>query len=151
MNKKEVLQRLRAAKSAHLQWRARAQALVSGIEVDSDKIPMIHTDCKFGQWYYGDAQNMVSLSSFQAIEEPHKSLHTIYMSLFNVLHGEDKRSGWQKLFGKKSSFEAKQLERANVYLNELIETSKILLAAIDLFENEVKAMSDETVKAFHHT
>ena len=141
MTKQEVLQQLRTAKSAHIQWRARAQALVAGIAVDEDKVPMIHTDCKFGQWYYGDGQDMASLSSFQAVETPHEVLHAIYMKIFKVLHGGDDRSAWQKLFGKKSNFEDIQLEQANKYLKELVDVSNTLLTAIELLENDIKAVN----------
>ena len=141
MNKQEVLQQLRVAKSAHIQWRARAQALVAGIEVEKDKLPIIHTDCKFGQWYYGNGQDLASLPSFKAVETPHEILHSIYMKLFKVLHGEDDRSGWKKLFGKQSSFEDTQIDRAKEYLKELVEISKTLLTAIELLENDIKVMS----------
>jgi len=141
MRKEEVLQQLRAAKSAHIQWRARAQALVAGIEMEKDKIPIIHTDCKFGQWYYGVGQKMAALPSFKAVETPHEILHDIYMKIFKVLHGEDERSGWQKLFGKQSSFEDAQLVKAKEYLKELVEISKTLLTAIDLLENDIKAIN----------
>lgn len=141
MNKEEVLQKLRMAKSAHIQWRARAQALVAGIGVDEDKIPMIHTDCKFGQWYYGDGQDLASLPSFKAIEEPHEILHSVYMKIFKVLHGDDERSGWKKLFGKQSDFKDTQLKQAKEYLNELVEISKTLLLAIEVLEQDIEAKS----------
>lgn len=149
MDKQDTLQRLRAAKSAHLQWRARAQALVAGVEVDEDKIPMLHTDCKFGQWYYGDGQDLASLESYKAIEEPHEILHAVYMKLFQALHGEvqDNRSGWQKLFGKKTDLQAEQVARAKEHMDELVDISKTLLASIDVLESELKGMDDEAIQA----
>ena len=146
MTKQEIMKRLRIAKSAHLQWRARAQALVAGIELDDEKVPIIHTDCKFGQWYYGDGQDLASLPSFQAIEKPHEILHAIYMKIFKTLHGDDERSTLQKLFGKKSNFKQKQLEKSKEYLNELIEISKTLLMAIEQLENELKSMTDSEIE-----
>lgn len=145
MDRHEILKRLRLAKSAHLQWRARAQALVSGVELDDEKIPVIHTDCKFGQWYYGEGQDLASLETFQAIEKPHEILHAVYMKIFKSLHGEDKRSMVQKLFGKKIDFKQQQLDQAKVHLSELIEISKTLLEAIQHLESEIKSMSDEEI------
>jgi predicted metal-dependent phosphoesterase TrpH len=147
LDKQEAMQRLRAAKSAHLQWRARAQALVAGVDVDEDKIPMLHTDCKFGKWYYGEGQDMASLSSFKAIEEPHEILHSVYMKLFQALHGEVEQTGWRKLFGKKADHKAEQLEKAQEHLDQLVDISKTLLASIEVLESELKSMNDEEVKA----
>lgn len=145
MDKHELLKRLRAAKAAHLQWRARAQALVAGVDIDEDKIPMLHTDCKFGQWYYGDGQDLAELASFRAIEEPHEILHSVYLKLFQTLHGEveDTRTGWKKMFGRKANVKEQQQIEAKKHLEDLVDISKTLLAAIEVLESEIKAMEDE--------
>lgn len=61
MTKKEIIIKLRAAKASHIQWRAYAQAIVGGFSVDQNHVPVIHTNCKFGQWYYGKGQILSSL------------------------------------------------------------------------------------------
>ncbi len=36
-----------------------------------------HTECRLGKWYYhGEGQQFASLSSFKAIEQPHKAVHS---------------------------------------------------------------------------
>lgn len=147
MTKTDALQRLRSAKTAHLQWRARAQALVAGVSIDEDKLPMLHTDCKFGQWYYGDGQDLSSLEAFKSIESPHELLHAVYMKLFQTLHGEDDRSGWAKLFGSKADFKDKQIAEAKRHLDELVDISKTLLSTIEVLESELKDMDDAAVEA----
>ncbi len=37
MSKKDILTRLRTAKSAHIKWRSYAKALVEGVPVDQDQ------------------------------------------------------------------------------------------------------------------
>ena len=143
MNKKEVLSQLRLAKSAHIQWRAYAQALIAGIPVEQDHVPVIHTNCKFGKWYYGPGQNLSSLSSFAAIETPHEMLHQIYIKIFKLLFSEDDRSLFKKIFGSKRKVNKKNQEEAEVLMKKLLAVSETLLEAINLLENEIKDMSED--------
>lgn len=143
MDKKEILIQLRRAKSAHIQWRSYAQALVAGIPVEKDHVPIIHTDCKFGQWFYGPGQQLASLSFFNAIDVPHEMLHQIYMRIFKLLFGEDNRSTFSKLFGSKSRLKQEQQDEAEALLQKLLSVSGTLMEAINQLENEVKDLSDD--------
>ena len=143
MNKREVMSTLRGAKAAHMQWRARAQALVAGIPVNKDHIPVMYTDCKFGKWYYGEGQRLVRFSAFQAMEDPHEQLHLVYMEIFKHLFGDDERSGWAKLFGSKKRHRERQLAAAEVLLPRLVGISQTLLDTISLLEKEIEAAPEE--------
>jgi hypothetical protein len=143
MNKIEILTQLRQAKSAHIQWRAYAQALVAGIPVDKDHVPVIHTNCAFGKWYYGRGQQLSSLSAYRAIETPHEMLHQIYMKLFNLLFGEGDSSFFKRIFGSKGKLNAKGKERAEELMRNLISVSETLLEAVALLEGEVKELPEE--------
>jgi predicted phosphoadenosine phosphosulfate sulfurtransferase len=143
MSKKEILSQLRLAKSAHIQWRSYAQALVAGIPVEQDHVPVIHTTCKFGQWYYGTGQQLSSLSSYRAIETPHEMLHQIYMQIFKLLFGEDDRSAFQKLFGSNAKIKKEHQNDAEGLMKNLLSVSGTLLEAINLLENEIKDLSEE--------
>lgn len=143
MDKKEALSQLRAAKSAHIQWRAYAQALVTGIPVEQDHVPVIHTNCKFGKWYYGPGQQLSSLSTYGAIDTPHEMLHQIYMKIFKLLFGEDDRSTFSKIFGSKSKVKQEQQVEAEALMQKLLSVSGTLLEAINLLESEIKDLSEE--------
>lgn len=143
MNKKEVLSQLRGAKSAHIQWRSYAQALIVGIPVQQDHVPVIHTECKFGKWYYGPGQQLSSLSSYGAIDTPHEMLHQIYMKIFKLLFGEDDRSALKKLFGSKAKNKQKNQQEAEALMQKMLSVSNTLLEAINLLEREVMDMTEE--------
>ena len=147
MVKKEVVDKLRMARSAHVQWRARAQALVAGIPLEKEQVPVAYTDCKFGKWYYGSGQDLSSLDAFKAIEEPHQQLHLIYMKIFAFLFGEDNRSFLSKMFGSTKRYKQENLEQAKELLPHLIGVSETLLEAIDLLEKDLQRMSDADMKA----
>lgn len=149
MNKKEIMSHLRAAKSAHIQWRSYAQALVAGIPVEQDHIPVIHTSCKFGKWYYGTGQQLSSLSSYGAIDTPHEMLHQVYMKIFKLLFGEDDRSTLQKMFGSKGTLQKKHQEEAEALMQKLLSISGTLLEALNLLESEIKDLSDEELSAIY--
>lgn len=149
MNKKEVLSQLRLAKSAHIQWRSYAQALVAGIPVEQDHVPVVHTNCKFGKWYYGPGQQLASLGSFSAIDTPHEMLHQIYMKIFKLLFGEDDRSTFKKLFGSKSKTKQQNSEKAEALMQKLIAVSGTLLEAINLLEREIMEMPEEELSKLY--
>ncbi len=147
MTKDDALQQLRAAKTAHLQWRAYAQALISGVPLDEQKVPVIHTDCKFGNWYYSSGQDLSGLKRFRDIEKPHEDLHAVYMEIFKTLYGEDTRSGLSKLFGSKQSYKQSQMDKAKVLLDDMINVSNKLVGLIDNLNLEVKSMDDDKFAA----
>ncbi|WP_127477160.1 CZB domain-containing protein [Sulfurivermis fontis] len=144
MDKKQVITHLRATKSAHIKWRAYAQAIVAGLPINEDQVPVIHTDCAFGKWYYGPGQKLSSLPGFQAIETPHEALHSIYMQIFKLLFETEEISFFQKLIGTGKKRDDRR-EQLNTLLNRLIEMSKTLLAAIELLEQEVLGMDEKAV------
>jgi hypothetical protein len=143
VQKTDVLAMLQAARSAHIQWRARAQALVAGIPLEKEQVPVIYTDCKFGKWYYGAGQQLSVLETFRAIEEPHQRLHQLYMKIFNLLFGEDDRSTLKKIFGSKKKYIANNFEEAQRIMPQLIGISETLLEAIEIVTDQVRQMSDE--------
>ncbi len=145
MDKATLMQQLRAAKSAHIQWRARAQALVSGLELDENSIPVLHTDCKFGKWYYGHGQVLSHIPAYREIDEIHERLHLTYMTIFKTLFGDDDRSKLSKLFGSSKKHDQSKLKKASLILPELVDISKEMLFTIETLENHIRKMSEEEV------
>ena len=150
MNKKETLNHLRMAKSAHIQWRSYAQAMIAGIEIEKDHVPVIHTDCKFGKWYYGSGQHLSSLPSYKAIETPHEMLHQIYMKIYQLLFSDkDERSALGKLFGSKAKVQRQKQEDAEVLMKKLLPISETLLEAIGMLEKEILDTSEEELSKLY--
>lgn len=144
MDRKTIVTMLRSAKSAHIKWRTYAQALVSGLDVDDDKVPVLHTDCEFGKWYYGNGQVLSSIPSYKTIEHPHEMMHKLYLKLFQHLFKEEDLSLFSRLLGKKSASREDDTVRDKL-LKEVIEMSKILLEAIEVLENDIIRMTDEEI------
>lgn len=145
MTKKDIIQQLRAAKAAHIQWRAYAQAIVGGFSVDQNHVPVIHTNCKFGQWYYGKGQMLSSLSTYAAIDGPHAMLHQVYMEIFKLMFGETKTSFLGGLFTSKEKLRQKNQKQAEELMQNLISVSETLLEAINMLEQEVMNLTDDEV------
>lgn len=143
MEKRDSLSMLQTAKSAHIQWRARAQALVAGIPLEKEQVPVAYTDCKFGKWYYGLGQQLAALDTYRAIEEPHQQLHLIYMKIFKHLFGDDERSVMRKIFGSKRKYLDKHVAEARSLLPQLVSVSETLLEAVEILEKEIRRMSDD--------
>ena len=149
MDKREIMTHLRAAKAAHIKWRAYAQAIVAGFSIEQDHVPVIHTNCKFGQWYYGNGQILSSLGTYSAIDTPHAMLHQTYMKIFKLLFGEVTHSMFSKMFGSKAKLQAKNQAEAEKLMEQLISISETLLEAIQMLEREVIDMSDEELQQLY--
>ncbi|MEA1990074.1 MAG: CZB domain-containing protein [Pseudomonadota bacterium] len=149
MTKKDIITQLRAAKAAHIQWRAYAQAIVGGFSVDQNHVPVIHTNCKFGQWYYGSGQKLSSLSGYAAIDGPHAMLHQIYMEIFKLMFGETKIGMFRGLFSSKEKIREKNQKQAQELMQNLIAVSENLLEAINMLEREVMDLTDEEVEVLY--
>ncbi len=143
MDKKTAITELRRAKSAHIQWRSYAQALIAGIPVEKDHVPVIHTSCNFGKWYYGTGQGLSSLASYKGIEAPHEILHKIYINIFQLLFGDDNRSTMEKLFGSKTKLKEENQAKAEELMKKLVSVSATLLESIELLEAEIMSMSED--------
>ena len=142
----DILSNLRSAKAAHLRWKAHAHAMVEGLPLEEGQIPMIHTDCTFGKWYYGVGQSLSTISSYAALDEPHEQLHTTYMKIFKLLFGEDDRSVFSKMFGSKAK-PAKNRAEAEILMAKLASISGTVVELLNRLEKDVLALSDEEIDA----
>ena len=147
MQKAQLLAQLRAAKSAHIKWRSYAQALVAGVPLDESQVPVIHTDCSFGKWYYGAGQHLSMMPTFRAIETPHEMLHAIYMQLFKLLFETEEPSFFQKMIGASKRSKQEKSDQIDKQLSKLVDMSRTLLEALELLEREVSAMDDSAIAA----
>ena len=143
MKLSEVVSNLHNARAAHKAWVARAEALVAGIPMDKEHVPMLPTDCIFGKWYYGSGQMLRRLPAYRALEEPHDALHRTYMHIFKLLFDEPEVSSLGRLFGKAKKAKAEQLEQAKALLPQLKNQSE---EVCDLLEKLEKQVSDAAKK-----
>jgi hypothetical protein len=144
MNKAETLTQLHNAKKAHIKWVQRAKALIEGLPVEKDSIPVDCTECKFGQWFYGDGQNLNAIPGMeclQEIERLHFQLHDIYMKIFKVYFGDMNRSFFSKLFKTQKKVTDHDKEIAKAYYENLFGVSQELVGVIDKLERRLHAMT----------
>ena len=151
MNKEEVIEHLRAAKSAHIKWVQKAKLLINGIDVEKDAIPVNSTECKFGIWFYSDAQALNALSNnpmecMNAIEQLHFELHDVYMNIFHIYFSKPEGGFLSKIFGKKKKVTEDESMKAEKFFIELEEISKKLLEEINRLERRLLAVPEEKIK-----
>lgn len=120
MTKSEALSQVRHAKSAHIRWRAYAQAMVAGLEIEEQRAPVHQKDCDFGRWFYGEGFKAFGhWQIYQDVEYGHELLHEVYHLLHRVLEEGDQA-------------------RAAMIMAQLVGISHSLLAAMDLLEEEIR-------------
>ncbi len=147
MAKREVITRLRKAKTAHIRWRGYAQALIAGVPLDEDRIPIAHTDCEFGRWYYGAGQTLQVFPQFHAIAAPHEQLHLVYMQIVKQLFESERGGLLARLLGRRSSAAAAKSDRIQQLLDQLLQVSEQLMGPIETLEQAVAASDDDVIAA----
>lgn len=143
MNKIEAIQKINAAKRAHVSWVMKADALIQGIPLEKEQVPINGTECLFGQWYYGDGQGLLSLEEFKAIEEPHYMLHHSYAKIFKLLFEDDDHTFISKLFGNYKRHETAKIEQAKLIFPELKKHSEEVVRLLDNLASQIERISDK--------
>ena len=151
MNKNEVLSQLRAAKEAHVNWVQKAKLLISGFKIDKDSIPVNSTECRFGKWFYSDAQKLNALQNnplecMITIEKLHFELHDCYMKIFTIYYKIDERGFFAKLFGVKKEPSEANKKLADVSFKEMEEISSQLIEEINRMERRILAISEKDME-----
>jgi len=149
MNKAETLEHLHGAKKAHIKWVQRAKALIEGLPIEKDAIPVDCTECKFGQWFYEEGQNLNAIPGMDCLDEIeslHFNLHDMYMKIFKVYFGEMNRSFFSKLFNMKKKVSDNDKAIAREYYEQLLAISQQLIEVINRLERRLHAMNSDVFK-----
>jgi len=132
----DIIGQIHAARAAHKSWVSRAEALVAGIPLEKEQVPLLPVDCIFGKWYYGQGQVLRSLPAFTQIEKPHEELHKIYMAIFKLLFDESDISNLARLFGQSKKIKAGRAEEAKAILPALRQLSDEMCELLATLENQ---------------
>lgn len=133
-----ALQQLQRARSAHLRWRAYAQALVSGYEIEEGQLPLAHTDCQFGHWYYGAGQQLKDSAAFRAVEDPHLQLHATYQQIYRLVLQRQSPTVLDELLAMlMPGFAQRRQHDIDQQLEHLRHCSEQMLSALDKLEQEI--------------
>ncbi len=130
MTKEDILTQLREAKTAHVQWLSGALALVSGAAAEPEHVPVQHTQCAFGKWYYGGGTRLSRLSAYKAIDVAHEDLHHTYAEIYQTLFIEQRRPWPLRLLARRPLLKLSQSTQNDALIERLIAASKRLLESI---------------------
>lgn len=138
---------IRAAKSAHIRWKSYVQMALRGIITDviQTGLPIVQTECEFGQWYYGEGMFLLSLPNFQALEKPHAILHEIYIQIYTL----QKAKLQGGLFSSKQSMLESRKGEISKLITSFNDYSKILLEGIRQLEIEIISMSHADIRELY--
>ena len=150
MEKNIILEQLRAAKAAHINWVQRAKMLISGFKVEEDAIPVNSTQCQFGKWFYSEAQKLNTLPNntldcMSEIEKLHFELHDIYLNIYKIYYDLEPQGFFSKLFGKKRKVSEDASKLAKEYFSSMQEVSKKLVDQINLMERRIVALPEKDI------
>jgi len=151
MDKNKVLSQLRAAKEAHVNWVQKAKMLISGFSIDKDAIPVNSTECRFGQWFYSDAQKLNALQNnplecMENVERLHFELHDIYLKIFKIYYNMKEPGFFAKLFGLKKKVMESDKKIAAVHFAEMEKISTRLIEEINRMERRILAISEKEME-----
>ncbi len=145
MTKEDTLSHLRNAKKAHITWVQRAHALIEGLPIEKEQVPVGCTECKFGLWFYGEGQGLgmiPNMDCLKEIEKFHFELHEVYMKIFKIYFSDEDRSLFSKFFGMRKKVTPQNQEAAKAYYDELKAVSVKLIEGIDRLERRIFALPE---------
>jgi len=145
MNKEETLVHLRNAKKAHITWVQRAHALIEGLPIEKEQVPVGCTECKFGLWFYGEGQALgmiPNMDCLKEIEKLHFELHDVYMKIFKIYFSDEDRSIFSKFFGTRKKVTSLNQEIAKDYYTQLKTVSEKLVDGLDRLERRIFALQE---------
>jgi len=152
MQKDEVLNHLRQAKSAHIGWVQRAKFLIEGVSISENAIPVNQMECRFGKWFYSDGQRLQYIRNnpvecMVEIEELHSQLHSVYFNIYTIYYLKDKKGFFTKIFGKKDRVSQEEKELAREYYKDIEILSKELLKQLTMMERRIIVLSAEEIES----
>jgi hypothetical protein len=145
MDKTEVIETLNKAVISHKAWISNAQALIEGVPLDKESVPVNATECAFGKWYYGEGQKLKTVPGFKELEKQHDRLHGTYMEIFSILFGEGKKepSFFSKLIGRSHKVAAENREQAMGRFLILKDQSTRVIDQLEQLQKVINAMGDK--------
>ncbi|MDD5359092.1 MAG: CZB domain-containing protein [Sulfurovaceae bacterium] len=153
MTKTDIVEHLNQAKAAHLRWVQRAHMLIFGFEFDKNAIPVDFTQCNFGKWLYSECQKLCSIDDslsnlISEIEILHTQLHNVYLEIFKIYFGEQKKGFFENIFGtKKKHLSENDINLANSYYNNLEKISGNLVNKLGLLQKKVHLTPQDSLDA----
>jgi len=145
MTKRDIIMQIRSAKAAHIRWKSFVQISLRGIVTQDSKvdIPIVQTECDFGNWYYGDGMILSMIPGYMAIEEPHEMVHEIYIQIYTLQKATFKGG----FFTSERKFLKKREEEVNRLSANFSDYVKILVEAMNQLEIDVLKLQDEEIES----
>ena len=137
----DTIKQLRAARASHKAWLVRAEALVNGLPVDKEQVPIVATECEFGKWLYGAGSRLQEFSVFAQMEASHSALHRVYGEIFQLLFEEPK--GMRKLFGQSKKVTKQKHLEAEMLLSRLQSYYDETIGLLNRLENDYLALKEK--------
>jgi len=147
--KGEILTKIRGARREHVAWVERAKALVNGLDISKEQIPVKVTNCEFGKWFYCDGQILLSIFKEEAVEKienRHKELHSIYMKIFKIYFDRAELSLLAKIFRRKQKVSAHNEYSALEHLEDLEKISTELISYLNIIEKKISNIDDDKLE-----
>ena len=151
VTKQDVLKSIRAARRSHVKWVEHAKALVNGLEITKEQIPLEVTSCDFGKWFYCDGQILLSIFKEQAIEKlesKHKELHDTYMKIFKIYFDTSNLSFWDKILKRQKKVSANEEYISIKYLEELEAVSSELISYLNIIEKKISIIDEKSLEKY---
>jgi hypothetical protein len=152
VDRADILDHIKSARHAHQKWVESARALVSDITVEKNDIPVKHTECHFGRWFYSEGVKLAQLDKLNYIEQidkKHQELHEEYKKIYNIYFAHDDRSFFGKLFNTKPTIFYSDEQLAKRSFQNLQEISKDLLNLLELLEKHIALLPRAALDAIN--
>jgi methyl-accepting chemotaxis protein len=127
-------------KIAHLQLVKNLRDMLDGKYKLQENQVTNHTECKFGQWYYGQgSEALKGLPEFIAVERPHKQLHEFARKAVRAFHQGDRRAA--ENYAREVENLSREIANALDTLKSKIASSAMQAATSEYTPTDIRAQS----------
>ena len=136
--KRKLLDGIASARINHLKWKSYFELSlrdISKFEINMDEVQPIATECKFGEWYYGDGQDLRGFNVFHEVEKVHEKIHETYFKVIGAINKDDK-----SIFTSKRSYLQTKQFVVDELLMDMNNYSSILRNLLSQLEANVHKM-----------
>ncbi len=125
--------------------------LIFGFELNKNAITVDFTKCNFGKWLYSECQKLCSIDEntcglISEVEKLHMQLHNVYLEIFKIYFGEQKKGFFESIFGsKKKSLTEQEVKVANDHYKHLEDISNLLVNKLSLLQKRIHSTSQDAI------
>ena len=84
-------------KVAHMGWRTVLESVLAGVRTLDPSEVVSHTECNFGQWYFGSGRDFAAIPAYQEMGIWHEKVHSVAREIVVLFNAGEKEAARRRM------------------------------------------------------